>query len=556
MSSSGGSTGANQAVPTGTRARSARTGGVIGFILGVPWLSLSWLGHRWFGLTMPPFALFDMLARALPGGMVTTGLELMIRLLTAAGVGSTAEAAKFIEATLALLLALATMAGMGLLYGWVRHHQPYTSALPLGMSLGLAAVMLAWWDDWGSGGVLFGAFWALALGLAWGLTMDWVHRRLEAARQPDGTGRRAFLGRLAAAAGGFGLVTLLGARWFGQADKRVAELPFSPRRTPTPPPTADGFTLVAGTRNELTPIFDFFRVDINLRSPDARRVSEEARNQARQLATERGLDLPAGDYWLAIDGMVEQPVVVDLDHILQLERVDQFATLECISNPVGGDLIDTTWFSGARLAEVLKLAGLADGVADIVFHCADGYSESLPLQSALAEDTLLCYAMGGEPLSAEHGFPYRLYTRNRFGLKNPKWIIGIQAVAEDYRGYWQQRGWIESAWVQTEAVIDVVRRDDEGAVNAGGIAFAGDRGLSLVEVRVDEGEWIEAELNRPLSQLCWVQWSARLDLPSAGEYLFEVRATDGRGKVQTNEVSDQFPAGATGYHQKRVDLRG
>ena len=110
----------------------------------------------------------------------------------------------------------------------------------------------------------------------------------------------------------------------------------------------------------------------------------------------------------------------------------------------------------------------------------------MPLPSALAEDRLLCYDMGGEPLSAEHGFPYRLYTRNRFGMKNPKRIIGLQAVGEDYRGYWQQRGWVEQAWVRTEAVIDAVHWDNDGTVKAGGIAFAGDRGISSVEVRVDE----------------------------------------------------------------------
>jgi DMSO/TMAO reductase YedYZ molybdopterin-dependent catalytic subunit len=299
---------------------------------------------------------------------------------------------------------------------------------------------------------------------------------------------------------------------------------------------------------------NFFRVDINLRSPRPDQVVDQARQQASALADQHQLNLPEADYVLGIYGLVEQPRIVSLEQILALDRVDQFATLECISNPIAGDLIDTTLFSGAQLAQILAMAGLKDQVEDVVFHCADGYSESLPLSSALDERTLLCYAMGGEALSEQHGFPFRLYTPDRFGMKNPKWIVAIEAVAEDYSGYWPERGWVEQAWVQTEAVIDSIEAEQAGTVNLAGIAFAGARGISAVEVRVDDSGWERAALNRPLSPLTWVQWSHTFPGLDPGEHTCQARAVDGRGQLQPAAVAEPFPAGATGYHSRQLRL--
>jgi len=227
--------------------------------------------------------------------------------------------------------------------------------------------------------------------------------------------------------------------------------------------------------------------------------------------------------------------------------VDQYATLTCISNPIGGDLISTTLFQGARLKDILETAELDPSVIDIKFTGVDGYSESLPIEAALHPETLLCYSMGNQPLSKVHGAPLRLYTPGRFGIKNPKWIIKIEAIDSDYKGFWQQRGFTDNGIVQTSAVIDTTQDSSDDQVTIGGIAFAGAREIQRVELSIDEGEWTTAELNRPLSHLTWVIWRAALQL-TPGEHRITVRAVDGNGDVQTEIKSSSHPDGVTGHH--------
>jgi DMSO/TMAO reductase YedYZ molybdopterin-dependent catalytic subunit len=311
---------------------------------------------------------------------------------------------------------------------------------------------------------------------------------------------------------------------------------------------------VAGTRPEITPIADFYRVDINLLPPgDAAFLEGDDSLTQRLLAQGGETELPETGYRLQVGGLVERPLALSLADLKSYPMVEQYATLACISNPIGGDLISTTLFQGARLKDVLEDAGLLAEAADLKFTSVDGYTESLPIESALDPRTLLCYAMGGQPLTREHGFPLRLYTPDRFGMKNPKWIIKIEAVAEDYLGFWEQRGWSEDAWVQTTSVIDAIQDTGTRMVEVGGIAFAGARGIKQVELRIDEGEWIAAEMNRALSQLTWVLWKAQVEL-SPGRHRLTVRATDGSGVVQTEERSPTHPDGATGYHSRTITI--
>jgi flavin reductase (DIM6/NTAB) family NADH-FMN oxidoreductase RutF len=137
-------------------------------------------------------------------------------------------------------------------------------------------------------------------------------------------------------------------------------------------------------------------------------------------------------------------------------------------------------------------------------------------------------------------------------MKNPKWIILIEAVNEDYLGYWEQRRWSEQAWVQTTSVIDAANPSG-GEVRVGGIAFAGARGISRVEIQADGGDWLPVQLNRPLSPLTWVLWSTSLQL-GPGQHQISVLAVDGDGAIQTAEVSPTHPDGATGYHKTTIDV--
>jgi hypothetical protein len=135
-------------------------------------------------------------------------------------------------------------------------------------------------------------------------------------------------------------------------------------------------------------------------------------------------------------------------------------------------------------------------------------------------------------------------------------------VREDYQGYWQQRGWTDTAIIATTSVIDnnnpflgqhpPLQREG-GVVPLGGIAFAGDRGISRVELRVDEGEWREAQLDPEHDPLQWRFWRYDWEV-EPGRYTLTVRAADGAGELQTAEEREPHPDGATGYHSFSVEV--
>ena len=223
---------------------------------------------------------------------------------------------------------------------------------------------------------------------------------------------------------------------------------------------------------------------------------------------------------------------------------------------MGGDLISTSEFTGVPLRELLQDLGIQAGATALLLRAADGYSETVTQEDMWNPRTLLVYAMNGEPLPVEHGFPVRIYIPNRYGMKQPKWITTLQAVKQPEPGYWVARGWSREARPQILSIIDTVALADirDGRVPVGGTAWAGDRGIRAVEVQVDEGSWAEAALlTPPLGPLTWVLW--RYDWPAVpGRHTFRVRATDGTGVLQTGVVHDPYPDGATGYHTVSVTV--
>jgi hypothetical protein len=165
---------------------------------------------------------------------------------------------------------------------------------------------------------------------------------------------------------------------------------------------------------------------------------------------------------------------------------------------------------------------------------------------------MLTYNWDGIPLLHEHGFPLRIYIPDRYGMKQPKWISHIEVIDSFEEGYWVKRGWDRDAIMRATSVVDVAAsdmtfegEDGQTLVPVGGIAHAGARGISKVEVRVDGKEWVEAKLRTPLSQTTWVIW--RYDWPiETGPHVFEVRCTDGEGTPQITESNPTKPSGATG----------
>ena len=241
---------------------------------------------------------------------------------------------------------------------------------------------------------------------------------------------------------------------------------------------------------------------------------------------------------------------------VELDRHYVYPT--CISNRIGGDLISTSRWGGVQFREVLAMAGVRDSAQEISIQSADGFYESIKLADALDERTLLVYEMNGVPVPHEHGFPLRIFIPNRYGMKQPKWITNMEVIDGVGAGYWVERGWSPTAFVNTTSVIDTVAVDemtgDSSTIPVGGIAFAGDQGISKVEVQVDDGPWQEATLRTPaISPLTWVQW--RVDWESSpGRHTFQVRAYDSRGRLQDLAQRPVRPDGATGVHSKSLNV--
>jgi hypothetical protein len=244
-----------------------------------------------------------------------------------------------------------------------------------------------------------------------------------------------------------------------------------------------------------------------------------------------------------------------LDEIRARPSVSQVITLQCISNPVAGDLTSTSLWTGLRLKDLLEEAGMLSAAEEAYIESADGFYESVEMADILDERTLLVHTMNGVPLPVEHGFPLRIYIPNRYGMKQPKWIERIEVIDRQGPGYWVERGWSVEARPQTVSAIDAVVREPSGGVlPVGGIAYAGGRGISKVEVQVDDGPWAEAILRAPpLSPLTWVQW--RYDWPyQAGRHTFRVRAYDGAGILQITDRQSPRPDGATGVHEVTIEV--
>jgi hypothetical protein len=296
----------------------------------------------------------------------------------------------------------------------------------------------------------------------------------------------------------------------------------------------DTFVAPAGVRSRVTSNDEFYVVDISTRNP---RLSELS-------------------WALRIHGLVEREQLISWPELLALPSVELDGTLMCISYEHDNGLISTTRWTGVRLRDVLERAGVVDGTFDLICRGSNGYSDSIPLAKALEPTTLLAYGMNGTTLPRSHGFPCRLYVPGLYGEKNVKWLQEIELSASDYLGYWQERGWTDIAVINIVSIIDMPRGTvliDTDTVPIGGIAFAGNRGVGAVQVRIDDGDWRDAALEDNDPPLIWQRW--RLDWqPDRGNHRISVRAIDGDGVPQVETERPPHPDGMTGLHTVSVDI--
>jgi DMSO/TMAO reductase YedYZ molybdopterin-dependent catalytic subunit len=358
------------------------------------------------------------------------------------------------------------------------------------------------------------------------------------AEMPDWD-RRRFLGSsigvaaLALVGGGVGRL-LLNSR--AEAAPAAASIPAAVDSVGSPPPGAE--LEVMGISPLVVPNRSFYRIDTNLLTPR----------------------LDVSTWSLSIDGMVDHPYNLTYAELLAMEMHEEYVTIACVSNEVGGDLVGNALWKGVRLRELLDRAGVQAGATQIVGHSFDGWTAGFP--TAWLDDpgreALVAVAMNGEPLPPEHGYPARLIVPGLYGyVSATKWLttIGLTTL-EAFNGYWVPLGWAKEAPILTQSRIDVPR--DGSSVKAGrvavaGVAWAPDRGVMRVEVQIDGGDWTAAEMSAPLSDATWLQWLYRWSA-TAGSHRISVRGTDGTGTVQTAQVTRPAPDGARGHHTINVNV--
>jgi DMSO/TMAO reductase YedYZ molybdopterin-dependent catalytic subunit len=539
------------------RSVSIWSGAAIGALATLALCGLLALSEPIFGTTFIPFDIFDWMARVLPGGLirfVIASMVAVIRVLQGSlPIGDISTAAKLAEQAIAVLQFITAGAAFGALLAWLRRSRPIHTFGQAG-GLVLLALTLVVESALGLAIGLNGLVLAL-LFVGWGFLIARLIDRsaqLPAAAEGQQLSRRQFL----AVSGASLAVTALGAwgvsKLFGESampprggptavpvsgdDPFGAALTSGPAASPSPAELAARTAPVGGTRPELTANEDFYRIDINTRPPE---VDES-------------------NWRLQVLGLVDTPLNLTLAELRAMPAQTQILTMQCISNPVGGDLTGSSRWTGVRFADVLERAGVQAAAIGAHITSTDGFYEFVTMEDIQDERCLLVYEMNGEPLPYEHGFPLRVYVPNRYGMKQPKWIEQIELVADRVEGYWVHRGWDREAIVNTVSVIDTVVVDpdqgENGMATCGGIAWASARGISKVEVKVDGEDWAAAELiEPPLSPLNWVLW--RYAFPyEMGRHTVQVRAYDSDGKLQAIEDAPPAPSGATGIHNVVVTL--
>ncbi len=377
---------------------------------------------------------------------------------------------------------------------------------------------------------------ALSCGLTTLVALRWLLSRVG----PDPASRRRFLravvgGTAVAVLGGWAARTA--GMTFGAAQARSGLRLPAPSRPSTPVP-AGADLRVPGLTPYVTPAADFYRIDTALSVPA----------------------IDPTDWRLRVHGLVEREVTIDYPALLAADLVEAHVTLTCVSNSIGGDLAGNARWLGMPIRELLARAGPLPEADMVLSRSSDGWTASTPL-SVLTDDrdALLAIGMNGHPLPLQHGFQVRMVVPGLYGyVSATKWVVDLEVTRFDRAAaYWTSRGWAERAPVKTASRIDVPA--DRASVAAGlvvvaGVAWAQHRGITGVQLQVDESPWQAVTLAETVGPDSWRQWSFQW-VAESGTHRLRVRAIDETGLPQSGEVSPPAPDGATGWHTIEVTCR-
>ena len=311
-----------------------------------------------------------------------------------------------------------------------------------------------------------------------------------------------------------------------------------PRPSDPAPPVPAGVTpSVPGLAPAITPNADFYRIDVSLSPPI--------------------VDVNA--WSVTVEGRVDRPLTLSYAELLAMPSIERHVTLTCVSNDVGGDLVGTARWQGVRLTDLLAKVGVHDDATLVLGRSVDGFTAGFPRQLLDdGRDAMVAYAMNGEPLPLEHGFPARLVVPGLYGyVSATKWLAAITLTTlEDDAPFWVARQWTADGRIEAASRIDVPREGATvaaGRVAVGGRAWHQHTGVGSVDVSVDDGPWQPATLAPALGVDTWRLWSWQWDA-TAGDHRLRVRMHDLDGTPQSAQERAVFPGASSGLHTVDVTV--
>jgi DMSO/TMAO reductase YedYZ molybdopterin-dependent catalytic subunit len=363
--------------------------------------------------------------------------------------------------------------------------------------------------------------------------------------------RRKFLAAAGVTAVGAAAAGVGGELLFGKDLRRTAAAPGMTASAPPaskapvlkidpmkPLPADETLDNIPGLSPFFTPNAGFYRVDTSLVLP---KVS------------------PA-DWQLRIHGMVDRPMTLTYDDLIQLPMIDRNITLACVSEAVGGNFIGNAQWQGTLLAPILRKARVQRGADQIVMRDVHGMTIGVATDPTLdGRDSMLAVAMNGQVLPQAHGYPVRVVIPGLYGyVSATKWVVDMEFTTFGaFSAYWvkQKPAWSQQAPIKTESRIDVPKRRSTvaaGPVTIAGVAWSQHTGIEAVEVGID-GVFFETKLPAQDTIDTWRQWYYTWDA-TPGQHMLQVRATNKSGYTQTEVKHRTDPNGATGYHTILVNV--
>jgi DMSO/TMAO reductase YedYZ molybdopterin-dependent catalytic subunit len=351
--------------------------------------------------------------------------------------------------------------------------------------------------------------------------------------------RRRFLAISAGVAGAAAVSGVAGRLLAERENVSIAQraLQIPAKRQSAPPLPAGANLRIPGVSPFITPNSAFYRVDTAIVLPE----------------------IPPSSWHLRIHGMVRREIVLSFDELIRRPLHENYITLCCVSNPVGGPYIGNALWVGVSLRDLLRQAGIRAGADQLFCTSVDGFTSGSPVQTAMdGRDAMLAFAMNGTALPVAHGFPVRMVVPGLYGYVSAcKWITDIEVTTYQANvAYWAARGWSPQATIKTESRIDVPNGQNSlkpGVTPVAGVAWAQHRGVEAVEVRVDRGPWQQARLAQVPDIDTWRQWVWDWHA-TPGNHVIEARATDKTGYTQTAVQAPPEPNGATGYPAVQVSV--